>query len=205
MSQDLKEQVWALSALFLAVDGVVSLASKGQCPEGYFRCLMPSLSRFDCDLVRDFYDCEGDFLERGRVFLVERFSGEVLDERLSYAMQLMRVAKKLSKNKELMFKLRSGLEETMRQIPMFSLLHDNIFARYDDLYQKTASQSARRIMIKGSAQVMQQVDVVRRVRTLLLCGVRACALWQANGGSRLQVFFARGALLEQALKMRLTI
>lgn len=202
VAQEQADQVWALSALFFAVDGVVALAEKGQWAEDNFAVLMPSLQRFNCETVRDFYD-NPSRLDKGREDLMHYFVNASNDARLSYALRLMQVARRLGSNTALMTVLAEGLRQTAAQIGHFGLLHDNIFARYSALYQKTASQATSRIRIYGNPHYLQQNAIADRLRTVLLCGVRAAALWQANGGSRWQLMFGRAGIVAVAKQMEM--
>lgn len=198
--QEQADQIWALSAVFFAAEGVTALAEKGQWAEENFAVLLPSLARMNCETVRDYYDCP-ERLAKGRDDLLHYFSHTQPDRRLAYVLQMMRVARRLQGNGELLNVLLKGLQETREYIPHFGMLHENIFARYSAIYQDSASKAAKRIQVFGQANYLRQMEVVNRVRTLLLCGVRAAALWQANGGSRWQLMFGRGGIIALAKEL----
>ncbi len=203
MSDKLNEQIWALSALFLAASGVVSLAHKGQWEEDNFLALLPSLQRFNPEHLADLYDNHSR-LAHGRDILVKYFSKNITDDLLGYVMQTMFIAKKLEKNKKLMNVLIRGLTQTKQKTELFGMMHSNVFAAYSSLYQETASLAANRVLIRGNPNYLHNSDTSARMRTLLLCAIRAASLWQANGGSKLQLLFSRKALTIAAKKTAFT-
>lgn len=200
MNRDMTEQVWALCAAFLAADGVVQIAQKGQWAERYFATLLPSLSRFNTSTVAELYENPVN-LARGQALLMDLFGDGVPDDVLRYVLQMIHVERRLSAKPALVQTLIDGLHQADRQIQAFGLLHDNVFARYSSLYQETASQAARRIMVRGNPQFLRNARNAAQLRTLLLCGIRAASMWRANGGSRWQMMFGRKAIVEAAREM----
>lgn len=100
--------------------------------------------------------------------------------------------------------LRKHLAQAESQADQFGLVHDTMFARFGDTYQQTVSQAARRIQIHGNPRYLQQASIAAQLRTLMLCGVRAAALWRANGGNRWQFMFSRRAIAEAAMALDFT-
>lgn len=196
MNKDLRAQAVCLSALFLAIDGVRQLAHKGKVSAEVVHTLLPCLVRHDCGDVLDYFG-ERAGLNHGRTLLLKLLAQDIDTEYVRYSVQLMHVEKKLSQNDALMNALVRGLADVRRQQVHFSLTHANVIANLAGLYQRTASEAAPKIKVTGSPDYLQQKDVVEMVRALLLCAVRAVALWRANGGSRWQLMFSRQAI-EQA-------
>ncbi|SUO95374.1 high frequency lysogenization protein HflD [Suttonella ornithocola] len=197
---DIQTQAWAISAMFFSADGVVSLSEKGHWKEDNFATLLPSLIRFNCENISEYYDHTAN-LQRGRELLEEQMSEGVPEPQLRYVLQLLHIERRLSKNTALMETLIQGLTQSSRQVEAFGLLHDNVFAKFSSLYQQTASQAARRILIKGNPRYLQDAQTVARLRTLLLCALRAAALWRANGGNRWQMLFGRKGLVDAASEL----
>ncbi len=199
MSQenDLDAQIVALSALLLVVDGVDSLAHKGDWPEENFLTLLPSLVRFNKDGIFAYYD-QPSRLELGRQLLLRLLQKKLSAQKMAYALQLIHVETKLRKNSQLMKLLINRLSKATQQAAHFGLVHDNLMANFAAIYSDSASQAANKVMIKGSPYFLQQTKIVNRIRALLLCGVRACALWRAYGGNRWQLIWTRRGIESRA-------
>lgn len=202
MSAVIEEQAFALMAAYHAAIGVNALAQKGQWAQENFAAILPSLQRFDALTVADYYQHYACFAP-AREAMVETFAHGVPDEHLRYLMQVLSVERRLAKNASLMAVLKAGLLQAVKQVEHFGLLHDNVFARYADIYQQTASQAARKILVRGHPQYLQQANTVAQIRTLLLCGIRAASLWRGAGGSRSQIMFGRRALVDAAQALSL--
>lgn len=186
----LEAQVIALSALLLAVDGVELLATKGTYAQENYEALFASLLRFNQDNLLDYYDnlyC----LERGRQLLLRLLQKKLSPQKMRYALQLIYIERKLSKNSVLMQTLRNKLLHAQQQAKYFEGYHENVVANFADIYSMSASEAARKMKIYGNASYLEQKSIANHVRALLLCGIRACALWCANGGSRWQLIFNR--------------
>lgn len=202
MNAAIIDQAFALMAAYHAAMGVNTLAEKGQWAQENFAALLPSLQRFNAEHTADYYEHHAQFAT-ARDAMVDTFAHGVPDEHLRYFMQMLGVERRLAKNAPLMQKLKAGLNQATRQAEHFGTLHDNLFARYADIYQQTASQAARKIMVRGNPRFLQQPGTVAQIRTLLLCGIRAASLWRGAGGSRVQIIFGRKALVDAAAKLTL--
>lgn len=202
-NQALNNQVLALSALFLSVDGVRKLARSGRWSQENFAALMPSVVRRDAATFSDYYP-DLPRLARGRDLLLDMLRGKLVRQHMYYVMQVIQVEKKLAANRQLMATLLRELHQLERQCIHFGLVHDTIFARLAALYQETASRAAKRIRVSGNPHYLKQQQVVTKVRSLLFCAIRASALWRANDGSRWQLIFSRQAIADAALALDLS-
>lgn len=199
---DLENQTYALIAAYHSAIGICTLAAKGQWPEANYAALLPSLTHFNCANLPDYYDKHQQF-EPARQALIETFGHGVPDDNIRYLMQMLSVERRLSKKPELMADLKIGLEQAQTQSQHFSALHDNLFAKYADIYQQTASLAARKILVRGNPLYLQNSSTAARIRTLLLCGIRAASLWRGAGGSRSQIIFGRKAIVDTATSLAL--
>lgn len=191
------EQVCALGAWALAVQAVHEVAARGRDERGALAVLMPSVVRFDQALVRDYYVC-GAVLNEGLAVLSDFMGREADAEVLKYGMQVLFLEKMLSKNAALMRVLRSRLAGLQRQAAHFSPDHESVVAQAASVYQATVGQAGARIMVSGNPRFLQQQESAERIRALLLCAVRAAALWRAEGGSRWQLMFSQRGVAERA-------
>ena len=196
---DTEAQAWALAALFLAIDRLRAAAERGGIDDAAELTLIPSLLRTNAADIADYYGEPHDPLTRGRDAFLRVFNGKNDQQGLRYSAQILHVEKRLAKNPTLMALLQTRLQDARRQAEHFPPNHPNLLAGLATTYQDTASQAAGKIMVIGRPEYLQQTETINRVRTLLLCGVRAASLWRAYGGTRWNLLFARRKL-EEALR-----
>ncbi|MDO4643241.1 MAG: high frequency lysogenization protein HflD [Cardiobacteriaceae bacterium] len=189
----IESQAWALSALFLAIQQVRTIAAHGERNAEAELCLLPSLIHHNADDIADYYGPPAPLLN-GRDAFLRVFSVKNDEQGLRYSAQIMHVERRLSKNFNLMNILKKRLQGVQRQAEHFPLNHENLLANFASIYQDTASQAAGKIMITGEPQWLRQQENIDAIRTLLLCGVRAVVLWRSYGGNRLNLLFARRKL-----------
>ena len=79
--------------------------------------------------------------------------------------------------------------------------YDAFYAGIGTLYQKSLSQLAPKIIVRGAKGYLQDEQSVARVRTALFSGVRAAYLWHQLGVRRWQLIFARRAYAEMATRL----
>ncbi len=112
-----------------------------------------------------------------------------------YALALLYLERKLTKNAKIMDVLASGIQAAKQQSEYFgSPVHDNVIANLADLYQRTVSQLKPRVMVTGPA-IVHQTDTSSLIRSLLLAGMRSAILWRQCGGRKLQLLFGRKKLI----------
>lgn len=191
------EQVCALGAWALAVHTVYEAANNGCDTDEVLSVLMPSLLRFNCAQMREYYE-SGLVLNEGLMRLADFFERDGQTDALKYGMQVMFLEKKLSRNRELMGVLLSRLNGLQRQAVHFPPGHDSMVAQAASIYQDTVGKVGTRIMVSGNPKYLQQAARAEAIRALLLCAVRAAALWRAEGGSRWQLMFSQRGVAERA-------
>ena len=79
--------------------------------------------------------------------------------------------------------------------------YDAFYVRVGTLYQKSLSQLAPKIIVRGAKGYLQDEVSVARVRTGLFAGVRAAYLWHQQGVKRWHLMFARRAYAETAARL----
>ena len=119
-----------------------------------------------------------------------------------YVLGLMHLERKLRKSPTVDKKLTLAINKAIAQKDFFTLTHPNTIARLADIYTQTLSTFNYRLHIVGNPLYLKDTDIINKIRTLLLAGIRATVLWQQLGGSRWKLFFARKKLMA-ALKVHL--
>lgn len=197
---DFDEQVCALGAWALALHAVHDLANHGRDIREALPALMPSLLRFNCAHMCEYYDCSGP-LNEGLILLSELFGREPDTDILKHGMQVLFLEKKLSKNREITSVLISRLRSMQCQAEHFFPTHENVIAQAASIYQDTVGKVGARIMVSGNPIYLQQTEIAAQIRALLLCAVRAGSLWRAYGGSRWQLMFSQRGVAETAIRL----
>lgn len=113
---------------------------------------------------------------------------------IRYAINLLHLEAKLRQNADMLAVLRTRLEELKGRVADRSPADDEVVAGLDDIYRDTLSTLSFRIQVSGEAGHLQNESVARRIRALLLSGVRAAMLWRQLGGNRWQLLFRRRRL-----------
>lgn len=106
-----------------------------------------------------------------------------------YALSLLHLEYKLSKHSTMLNALGDGISAASRQVEHFGINHENTTAALAEVYKQTLSQLSFRIQVIGNPTHLQNSLTANRVRTLLLAGIRAAALWRQCGGHRWQLMF----------------
>jgi len=212
--KNLHDQTIALAALYQAIKSIDLLARTGSAPDYDIQVCIDSLFVYDAPSTESIYGSIVE-LKSGLTGLVKQLSGEALknDTRVEdakehqkinlnlaqYAIGVMHLQKKLSKNPEILEKVTARLEIAKRQSEIFSSsLHDNVLANIADIYSESISTLAAKIMVQGEQNHLSNPLIVNKIRSLLLAAIRAAILWNQLGGRRWHIIFKRNKILEMA-------
>lgn len=212
--KNLHDQTIALAALYQAIQSIDMLARTGSVPESNIQVCIDSLFIMDAATTEAIY---GSLIElkSGFTGLVKQLNGEsYLDDEDSepsqynkktnlnlaqYAIGVMHLQKKLSKNPSILDTVSTRLEVAKRQSELFSSsLHENVLANIADIYSESISTLAAKIMIQGDQNHLSNPLIVNKIRSLLLAAVRAAILWRQLGGRRWHIIFRRNKFLKMA-------
>ena len=117
---------------------------------------------------------------------------------MSYSAGLLSIEKRLKKESEIRAKLADGVIRIDKQKDYFgSVMHPSVTAAIADLYGETISTMKPRIIVRGKSEYLSQSDNTRRVRALLMAGLRAAHLWHDNGGTHMTLLLRRRAILRE--------
>ncbi|MCB1619385.1 MAG: high frequency lysogenization protein HflD [Thiothrix sp.] len=207
MESNTQNRTLALAALFQCVEGVNQLASKGRVePELLESCINSILQ--DADTLAGLYGGV-DALRTGLQTLLYQLGGNTLTpdgrpknmETTRYSINILYLENKLHQNPDTFSRLMTGIGAAQAQLEFFEPTHPNMIARLAELYTDTISKVGPRIIIKGEQTHLSNPDTAARIRVLLLAGIRAALLWRQAGGNRWRLFFARGAMQDEARRL----
>ncbi|MDQ6982416.1 MAG: high frequency lysogenization protein HflD [Mariprofundus sp.] len=202
----LTQRAIALAALTQAVYLVDCIARKGVMDAEDCKVLMESMfTEFhanDHGISQLYGSASG--LTTGLRICIGLLKGDNLPQAKSlmvYSGGLMTLERRLAKNAPMRHKLAENMQRITHQKQYFGdSMHNNVIAAIADLYGETISTMKPRIMVHGKAEYLNQPANTRRVRALLMSGLRAAHLWHKHGGGHLNLLLRRKALVHE-LKM----
>jgi high frequency lysogenization protein len=200
MNKTIENRILALAGILQAADLVNELATHGDCNPAAFKSSIESIYKLDAANVLDIYDNQIKNLELG----LATFEKIMNKDKKIFQKQIVRIffnlvhlQKKVSKQKKMLDALRTRIEKAVSQTEYFqNTVHPNILANLADGYTEMIGQFNFRIMIQGNKQYLTQIDILHKIRALLLAGLRSAVLWDQLGGSRWNILFQRVKYLE---------
>lgn len=188
-------QTIALAGISQVAVLVQQLATKGACDQQAMEASIGSLLKIDSDSVAEIYGGLNG-LKLGFEQLNDQITGTKPPdpEQARYAASIVFLEKKLSKQKEMLNTIQTGIYKAQAQSEQFGVLHENVLANFGDLYQRTVSTIQPRIMVNGDQAFLSRPDIANKIRALLLAGIRSSLLWRQCGGSRWKFIFYRNKI-----------
>jgi high frequency lysogenization protein len=188
----LTNQTIALAGIAQAAALAQQLAVTGIADQNALQASVGSVLKVDTDSVTDVF---GGLT--GITLGLTEFSKQLESTKISnpelarYAASLIFLENKLKNKPDLLRPISIGISKAQAQSEHFGPLHENVFASLGDLYHSTVSTLQPRIMINGDETYLTRPDVVNKIRTVLLAGIRAAMLWRQCGGTRWKFLFYR--------------
>ncbi|HFE32086.1 MAG TPA: lysogenization regulator HflD [Gammaproteobacteria bacterium] len=200
----------ALAGIFQATQLVHQLAYTGKADGDDFETCINSLFVTDAGTAIETF---GDItrLRSGLQALIEQLggSGEAATQTqqsrqldaTKYAIGIMVLERKLSKNPTMLKAVFDGIERARSQAEHFSITHENVIASLAHTYSQTISTLLPKIMVNGEHTHLANPSTADRIRALLLAAIRAAVLWRQCQGNRWQLFFKRKKILDEAQRL----
>jgi high frequency lysogenization protein len=191
------DRVIALSGVFQAAGLVQEVARKGLISTEKISASINSLFQLDANSVIDVYGSLNDIAPGLRLAYKQLSANDNRDDELTrYVLSLIQLERKLSKHRQRLEKIRSGITETAARLIHFPATHSNILGALAALYAENISTLKPRVMVSGETVYLQNSDNVNRIRALLLSGIRSAMLWRQTGGRRRQLLFNRSSYVD---------
>jgi len=195
-----QQQIIALAGLFQAMATVDELAQEGQCEEAHLETALNSLFITD---PKDTLSVYGDLsklrtgLEMCYILLGKTSTYKRLNS-VRYALAIIHLENKLTKDKDMLNMLGQRLSRAENQIQHFGLTHDNVLASIASIYTDTISTFKLRVQISGQERFLTIDRNAAKIRALLLAGIRAATLWRQLGGHRWHFVLKRKTLAKES-------
>ncbi|WP_305906871.1 high frequency lysogenization protein HflD [Methylomarinum sp. Ch1-1] len=202
--KNITNQTIALAGIAQACSLVQQLATTGSADDKAVEASVGSLLKIDADSVVDVYGGLSG-IEHGLQQLEKQMTGRSIanPEQARYAASLVYLERQLVNRPEMLKSVHNGIEKAQGQAEHFGLLHENVLASLGDLYHSTISTIPPRIMINGEPEYLSNQNIVNKIRTLLLAGIRSALLWRQCGGARWKFLLFRKKLQDE-IKFLLT-
>lgn len=203
MAGNERDRTLALAGVFQAARLVQEVATQGRCDEAALETCINSVfntSPASAEAVYGSALC----LTPGLRTLLQEFGHQAKQRRLDitrYVLALIYLERKLSKQPDLLDRIKNGIERSRGQLSHFPPTHSNVMASLADVYAGTVSTLNPRIMVHGDPNYLGNPDTANKIRALLLAGIRAAVLWRQCGGGRWTLLFSRTRLVEQASRI----
>lgn len=196
---NIEDTTIALAGIFQSADLVRQLAWHGLFDQAQFEVSIQSILRIDAESAADVYG-ELSGVETGLQVLIGHLgmTKQRSVEVMQYVLGLIILERKLSKRKDMLAYLKTGIESTQAQAEMYAVTHPNVIVHLANLYTQTLSTLEYRIEVKGERRFLENQVNADKVRALLLAGVRSAVLWRQKGGKRWQFIFSRKKILHVA-------
>ncbi len=204
MPQTDYDRAIALAGVLQAADLVRHIARRGQANAEEIDTCLASLLKINAASSIDIYGDLGQ-LRAGLHLLEKQLSNPSDIELTRYAVTLLGLERKLSGRTDLLQAIGVSLEEITQNLSHFPINHSNTIARFADIYLKNISTLSPRIMVNGVQIHLNNPENAKRIRALLLAGIRAATLWRQSGGSRWLLLLRRNPLLRQARLLLATL
>ena len=195
-----QQQVIALAGLFQTMDAVDHIAQTGRCNEAVLETAIKSLFIENPKTVLSVY---GELANiKPGLQLVQRLLSDnsTNNKQLSpvrYALAIIQLERRLSKNNDMLNTISKRLEHTNNQIKHFGLVHENVFSGLASIYTDTISTFSLRVHISGQEQQLKIAQNADKIRSLLLTGIRSAILWRQVKGHRWHFIFKRKAIINE--------
>lgn len=197
MNADVRHLAIALAGIFQATRLVQLTASGAQLDEAAFDACLNGIFNTDPESTETVY---GDL--SGLVIGLEAASRQLGNEKAQRDMELTRYAvtvlyleRKLSRNKALLDVVGTGIGKARSQAEFLGHTHPGVIASLADCYRQTISTLRPRIIVNGEQSILASPDIQHRIRCLLLAAIRSAVLWRQCGGGRLTLLLQRKRLL----------
>lgn len=212
MSRVHDEQTIALAGLFQAAALVEQIATRGMVAQNSLETSIYSIMQLKPLSTEAIYGRPEDLafnLHLGLQNLkdmVDKPSSAHNKDVTRYALSMMHLEAKLSKNPDMMQTLGQRLGQVSEQARYFNpddaealsnpstFCHPNVIANIASLYQDTISTFSFRIQVTGDPRHLQNSENAAKIRALLLAGIRSSMLWRQKGGKRWHLLFFKSRL-----------
>jgi len=193
-----QDQHLALAGICQSAALVQAIARKGSADETAVEACLSSILVTTPENTQQVYGSLQN-LKIGFTTLVSQLdsNNKLKDAELTrYVASIMGLERKLSKHPEILAKLGERVSHVQRQLSHVDFENVQIISNLASIYSDIVSPLAPKIQVAGNPQHLSVETNQKKVRALLLAGVRSAVLWRQLGGKRRYILFQRSAMVE---------
>ncbi len=197
MTTKYHEQHLALAGVCQSASLVQAIARRGSAEPSAIEASLSSILVTAPDNTQQVYGSLGN-LKIGFQTLVAQLDSDnnKKDAELTrYIASILSLERKLSRNGKALSELGDRVSHVQRQLAHVDFENIQIITSLASIYSDIVSPLAPKIQIAGNPQYLGVESNQKRVRALLLAGVRSAVLWRQLGGKRRQILFNRKSLV----------
>lgn len=200
MTTQYEEQQLALAGVCQSASLVQAIARKGEADKSAVEASLSSILVTSPENTQQVYGSLPN-LRVGFTTLVKQIDSDnkLKDAELTrYIASMLSLERKLSRNTKALNELGNRVSHVQRQLDHVDFENSQIITNLASIYTDIVSPLAPKIQIAGNPQFLTIETNQKKIRALLLAGVRSAVLWRQLGGKRRNILFNRKALLESA-------
>lgn len=197
----------SLAGICQSVYLLQKLAYSGQCDHFAFKTCLESTLEINPTSVIAIYGNHEKNLNLGLKILISILTFSSIShsyvEFVKYVFNMIILEKKININHTTIYSLKKKLSIISRE---YYAHHDIDFLinNLGNLYFEIISPLGSRISVKGTKMFLQDSEIQKKIRCLLLSGIRSIVLWKQFGGNALKLIFFRCSIVKKAKKILYT-
>ncbi|MFC4699682.1 high frequency lysogenization protein HflD [Glaciecola siphonariae] len=206
MSHNIQEKLLALAGVCQTAGLVQAIARKGEANASAMEASISSILVTSPESTQQVYGALNN-LQLGFKTLLEQLdnASKSKDAELTrYIASILSLERKLNANSAALNELAQRVSHVQRQAAHLGFESNQIISSLASIYSDVVSPLAPKIQIAGNPEHLSVENNQKKVRALLLAGIRSAVLWRQLGGKRRQILFSRGKLVhgaKQAIRM----
>ena len=192
----------ALAGVAQAAALVQQIARKGVANDEYVEASLSSILVTEPETPQQVFGKLSN-LSLGYTTLVAQLSDKQATkdtEITRYIASILGLERKLSRKSKAMNELGDRISHVQRQLAHVDFENPQVVSSLASIYSDIVSPLAPRIQVAGNPDYLSQPATQRKVRALLLAGVRSAVMWRQMGGKRRNILFKRKQILNSAVK-----
>jgi len=200
MTDDIQEQLLALAGVCQAAKLVQSIARTGEGDANAIEASISSILVTSPENTQQVYGAITN-LQIGFTTLIDQLdhSNKLKDTELTrYIASMISLERKLSRNTKALHELGERVSHVQRQTAHVGFENFQTLSSLASIYSDVVRPLAQKIQISGTPSVLSIELNQKKVRSLLLAGIRSAVLWRQLGGKRRQILFSRNKLVYSA-------
>ena len=189
----------ALAGVCQAAALIDQLAMTGEItPQDAFQTTIRSLLVMQPENTPAVFGGQPRHLKLGLETLIEQLTHLNNRNIMNYWSAMLGLEARLNQNPEVKTLLGHRIRRLPEQLAYHELFDAQMLSVMANIYIDVVSPLGRKIHIIGAPDYLQQQYVQDKVRACLLAGIRAAVLWRQVGGTKWQLLFFRGKILNAA-------